>query len=168
MTMNIPLRREDVSDMTGVRTSPGAVSKGATRVEIGLSAAIVSVCRDEPMIMCVPTNVDGALVDVLPSGPFSPTEHRTLDTGLRTWVAEQTDLDLGYVEQLYTFGDRGRHAQPFDQTPHTVSIGYLALTRQPLESDDAQDGAVWKSWYDFFPWEDWRQKGRLPLTPVFP
>ncbi|MEO0672258.1 MAG: NAD regulator [Pseudomonadota bacterium] len=150
--------------MTGVRTSPGAVSKGATRVEIGLSAAIVSVCRDEPMIMCVPTNVDGALVDVLPSGPFSPTEHRTLDTGLRTWVAEQTDLDLGYVEQLYTFGDRGRHAQPFDQTPHTVSIGYLALTRQPLESDDAQDGAVWKSWYDFFPWEDWRQGKPALLT----
>ena len=43
----------------------------------------------------------------LPSGPLQ-SQHRTLEMGLRTWVAEQTQLTLGYVEQLYTFGDRDR------------------------------------------------------------
>ena len=42
-----------------------------------------------------------------PPGPLQ-SEHRTLEMGLRTWVAEQTQLTLGYVEQLYTFGDRDR------------------------------------------------------------
>ena len=45
--------------------------------------------------------------DGLPSGPLQ-SQHRTLEMGLRTWVAEQTQLTLGYVEQLYTFGDRDR------------------------------------------------------------
>src|SRR3546814_1000113 len=37
--------------------------------------------------------------DALPFGPFEPEHHRTLDSGLRRWVQEQTGLDLGYVEQ---------------------------------------------------------------------
>jgi hypothetical protein len=41
-----------------------------------------------------------------------------------------------------------------------VSIGYLALTRL-ANARDMQRGA-WRSWYDFFPWEDWR-KGRPPI-----
>ena len=46
---------------------------------------------------------DGAL----PSGPFE-FAHRSLQTGLRAWVEAQTGHPLGYVEQLYTFADRGR------------------------------------------------------------
>jgi len=76
---------------------------------------------------------------------------------LRAWVRQQTGLDLGYAEQLYTFGDRGRHAEPGDVGPHVVSIGYLALT-QAKSSLEVQHGA-WRSWYHYFPWEDWR-KGR--------
>jgi hypothetical protein len=48
---------------------------------------------------------------------------------LRSWVKEQTFLDLGYVEQLYTFGDRGRHLVKPEDGPRVVSVGYLALTR---------------------------------------
>ena len=47
--------------------------------------------------------------DALPFGPFDPAHHRTLESGLRKWVGEQTKFDLGYTEQLYTFGDKGRH-----------------------------------------------------------
>ncbi len=79
---------------------------------------------------------------------------------MRSWVAEQTGLDLGYVEQLYTFGDRGRHAEPADVSPHIVSIGYLALT-EASHAHDIQRG-TWRSWYHYFPWEDWR-KGRPEL-----
>jgi hypothetical protein len=125
-------------------------------VEIGLNAAIVAVVDDEPVALVVREEQDGAgASDGLPFGPFTPREHRTLERGLRAWVAEQTGVELGYVEQLYTFGDRGRHAEPGDVGPHVVSIGYLALT-EGSRIRDVQRG-TWRSWYHFFPWEDWRR-----------
>lgn len=125
-------------------------------VEIGLNAAIVSVHNDEPVVLVVRENAGSQdAFDSLPSGPFSPVEHRTLEIGLRSWVREQTGLDFGYVEQLYTFGDRGRHAQADDRDPHVVSIGYLALTY--IDSIEELQGGTWRSWYHFFPWEDWRR-----------
>jgi hypothetical protein len=121
------------------------------RIEIGLNAAIVAVHDQQPLILVV--------ADALPFGPFDPLSHRTLEAGLRAWVAEQTALKLGYVEQLYTFGDRGRHSLPGDAGPHVLSVGYVALTRQSEEASAAisRAGAVWRPWYDFFPWEDWRE-----------
>jgi hypothetical protein len=112
------------------------------------------VIDDEPVVLVIRNEGDPSGVDGLPFGPFSPVAHRTLESGLRTWVEEQTGLGLGYVEQLYTFGDRGRHAEPSDPM-HVVSIGYLALT----EAGHARDLAhgSWRSWYQYFPWEDWRK-----------
>ena len=66
-----------------------------------LVAVLVAVTDGEPKIMTIAN--DGAL----PSGPFE-FAHRSLQTGLRAWVEAQTGHPLGYVEQLYTFADRGR------------------------------------------------------------
>ena len=124
-------------------------------VEIGLNAAILAVRDNEPQVLVVRPEGEARIgIDALPFGPFSPLEHRKLESGLRAWVSEQAGVELGYVEQLYTFGDRGRYAQPGDAVPHVVSIGYLALTRLSDEAP-ARRGA-WRSWYDYFPWEDWR------------
>ncbi len=144
----------------------------AGAVEIGLTAAVVSVTGHEPMVLTVREGKGETASDGLPSGPFTPLDHRTLEIGLRSYVASQTGLDLGYVEQLYTFGDRGRHANPGDAGPHVVSIGYLALTGylepEAVEQGQAERGQVvsgddglragisWRSWYDYFPWEDRR------------
>lgn len=124
-------------------------------IEIGLNAAIVAVIDDEPVVLVIRSDEGNGATDGLPFGPFSPVAHRTLESGLRSWVEEQTGLGLGYVEQLYTFGDRGRHAQPDDPSAHVVSIGYLALT-EAGHARDLQNGA-WRSWYQYFPWEDWRK-----------
>jgi hypothetical protein len=122
-----------------------------TAIEIGLTAAIVTVDGDEPMTL---TAGDGAALIGLPSGPFDPLAHHTFEIGLRSWVKQQTGLAVGYVEQLYTFGDRGRHD---DRGPHVVSVGYLALTRMPDSAAAlAATGAGFTPWYRFFPWEDWR------------
>jgi len=120
-------------------------------VSIGLSAAIVSVVEDTPNVLVVH---QGKSDDALPFGPFDPIAHRTLESGLRNWVGEQTLLDFGYAEQLYTFGDRGRHTLNPGEGPRVVSVGYLALTRQcgALKAPDT----LWRGWYRFFPWEDWR------------
>jgi hypothetical protein len=124
-------------------------------IAIGLTAAIVAVETDEPLILLAAGS--GSEATGLPFGPFNPVDHRTFEIGLRAWVEAQTGLRLGYVEQLYTFGDRGRHSGPDDSGPHVVSIGYLALTRMPGHGDALRAaGAGFQPWYRFFPWEDWR------------
>ncbi len=124
-------------------------------VEIGLNAAIVAVADSEPVVLVIQGEPDVAgATDGLPFGTFSPIEHRTFEIGLRAWVLKQTGLELGYAEQLYTFGDRGRHAEPGDVGPHVVSIGYLALTQ--AKGTLKPDRGTWRSWYHYFPWEDWR------------
>src|SRR6266581_5454945 len=105
-------------------------STALTPIEIGLTAAIVTLEGDEPAILVPRDGGSTGPSARLPSGPFDPLAHRTFEIGLRAWVEAQTGLAVGYVEQLYTFGDRGRHARP-DDTAHMVSIGYLALTRLP-------------------------------------
>lgn len=131
-------------------------------LEIGLAAAVVAIVDEEPAVLTVPRRVGATTADALPFGPFDPLRHRTLELGLRGWVEAQTALRLGHVEQLYTFGDRGRHARPGDTGPHVVSIGYLALTRLaggaegPAGRALAASGAEFRPWYDHFPWEDWR------------
>ena len=137
-----------------------------TPIEIGLTAAIVAMngqvngpvngqtSSSEPLILTAAGD-DG--LTGLPFGPFDALRHRTFEIGLRAWVEEQTGLRLGYVEQLYTFGDRGRHAQPGDTEVHVASIGYLALTRVTDEAIRAP-GATFAPWYRFFPWEDWRRQ----------
>jgi hypothetical protein len=128
-----------------------------TPIEIGLTAAIVIVETDEPFILVAGGSGSGEKLRGLPFGPFDPRKHRTLEIGLRAWVQAQTALAVGYVEQLYTFGDHGRHTNPGDGEPHMVSIGYLALTRTPENVAALRAaGASFEPWYRFFPWEDWR------------
>lgn len=133
---------------------PGRLTE--SHIEIGLNAAIVSIRDHQPQVLVVrDTDASGQGWDTLPFGPFSPTTHRTFEIGLRRWVSEQTGLDLGYAEQLYTFGDRGRHARPGDVGAHIVSVGYLALI--PGGAELSATGAGWNPWYLHFPWEDWRR-----------
>lgn len=128
-----------------------------TPIEIGLTTAIVALRGEEPLVLVSGEVGNKDAPAGLPSGPFDPIAHRTFEIGLREWVAAQTALSIGYVEQLYTFGDRGRHARVSDTGPHVVSIGYLALTRMPEDVSALRAaGAGFQPWYRFFPWEDWR------------
>ena len=124
-------------------------------IVVGLNAVILSAHGDSPQVLTVPSD-SGA--DGLPFGPFDPDKHRTFEIGLRRWVAQQARFELGYVEQLYTFGDRGREAPLADLAAaggsRVVSVGYLGLTPDPKPLPEG--GGVWRDWYRYFPWEDWR------------
>jgi hypothetical protein len=132
-------------------------------LRIGLNAAIVAVTNRTPSILAVPASPGQGPADGLPFGPFDPVRHRTFEASLRSSVESQTALNLGYVEQLYTFGDRGRQMHSDEArdegSPHLVSVGYLALTRADAENPEAlhATGARWRDWYELFPWEDWRE-----------
>ena len=126
------------------------------QIEIGLNAAIVAMIDRAPKLLVV--EEERSSPHALPFGPFDPNRHRTMEMSLRATVEAQTALELGYIEQLYTFGDRGRYEKAVTGGRHVVSVGYLALTRTDAE-DTARfkaAGAVWRDWYGFLPWEDWR------------
>jgi hypothetical protein len=139
------------------RPARAAPSDG-NAVIIGLNACVVAMAGDAAHVLTVRAPQGP---DALPFGPFEPQGHRTLDLGLRSLVEAQTQVSLGYVEQLYTFGDRGRHTLKAGEGPRIVSVGYLALTR-PQDIDLARTTARWRRCYDFFPWEDFR-RGRPAL-----
>ncbi len=130
---------------------------------IGLSVVIVGYSNGTPQIL---TNPSADEVAALPFGAFDPDRHRTFELALRGWVKEQTGYQLGYVEQLYTFGDRNRESMATNlfETPagtRIVSVGYLALTPQAQYIPEGSE-ARWHGWYQHFPWEDHRS-GRPPI-----
>lgn len=127
-------------------------AKPRDHITIGLSAVVVAVSGDEPKVLAVRSAGEPAAA--LPSGPLEP-QHRTLETGLRAWVEAQTRQGLGYVEQLYTFGDRDRQSTRAATLSRVLSVGYLALAREARPAGPS--GAVWCDWYRYFPWEDWRR-----------
>jgi hypothetical protein len=112
-------------------------------VKADLIAVVVAMNNSVPCVLTIPQ------ANALPSGPFE-LAHRSLQSGLRGWVEQQTGHPLGYIEQLYTFADRDR----IGAEERAISISYLALT----QIEDAVTAArrSWASWYDYFPWEDHR------------
>jgi len=120
---------------------------------IGLNAVIVAVTDEVPRILTV-TRPEHSPSVALPFGPLDPVADRTLERGLRNWVSTQTGLELGYVEQLYTFGDRNRDPGEREGAPRVLSVAYLALVREERVSGDLE--ARWSDVYRFLPWEDWR------------
>jgi len=120
-----------------------------TDTVVNLLGVIVAVTDGTPRILVV--DDDGEIA--LPNGPFVPADHASLEDGFQQLIEEQAGLDLYYVEQLYTFGNRFRTADEIDGGPRTLSVAYVALTHEdevPLKS------ARWADCYEFLPWEDWR------------
>src|SRR5215813_14606317 len=134
-------------------------------ISVGLSAVIVSVLGDEPMVAVVPNRGAHASDAALPCGPFSPRQHKTLEAGLRFWVRQQTGIELGVARQICTLGGcESPHEGLGAQDPPVVSVCYLA----PVRPDQCNDtgGATWQSWYAYFPWEDWRRGKPQCLSEV--
>jgi hypothetical protein len=136
-------------------------------VVIGLSAVVVAIQADDAVVLTV--RPPGASQEGLPFGPFDPRGHRTFELAMRAFVTEQTRFTLGYVEQLYTFGDKGRDAPLADMGDESrdhgrvISVGYLALATAAV--DTHAPGSEWRPWSRFFPYEDWRE-GRPPALAL--
>jgi hypothetical protein len=133
---------------------------------VGLNAVIIAVTDEQPRVLTVslpegtpieggtPTSEPGKRVqDALPTGPLDPTGDRTLELALRRWVRTYAGIELGYVEQLYTFGDRFRDPREREGGPRVVSAAYLALVREVRPATGL--AARWRNVYQYFTWEDW-------------
>jgi hypothetical protein len=138
-------------------------SRRGAALSIGLGAVIVAASEHEPRVLTIRHAVpNGDPVEALPAGPLE-AEHRTLELGLRSWVERQTSQRLGYVEQLYTFGDRDRLVGANAAANPALTVAYLALVREMRPAGSAE--AVWQNWYRYLPWEDWRD-GRPASLPA--
>lgn len=117
-----------------------------------LIAVLAAVTAGRPRVMTI------GLGGGLPSGPLE-SGHHSLQAGLRAWIEEQTHHPVGYLEQLYTFADRGR-APEAGQSARRIAISYLGLVQEQSVMGGTQ--SEWHDWYDYLPWEDHRD-GRHPL-----
>jgi hypothetical protein len=126
-------------------------------VAVALTGAVLAVRAAEPVVAVI--SAERAGDESLPCGTFLPGEHRTLEGGVRSWVHAQTGVELGFLEQLCTLGTRTGIG-----LPHVVSVSYLALVG-PQQCND-RTRATWRSWYSFFPWEDWRNGRPDCLTEI--
>jgi len=147
--MTTPVRQD-----TGARSASGHVRTAPVpeAVAVGLAAAILAVRADEPMVAVRP-GTDGArpAEDALPCGLFSPSQHDSLEAGLRNWVQRQAGVELGAVRQICTFASQdGRAASNHP----VVAVSYLGLVSPDGCSQAGPAG--WRRWYAYFPWEDWR------------
>jgi hypothetical protein len=136
-------------------------------VVIGLSAVVVGITDGEAAVLTV--RPPDSELEGLPFGPFDPGGHRTFELAMRAFVTEQTRFNLGYVEQLYTFGDKGRDAPLADMgagapASRVISVGYLALA--PAAVDTHAPDSQWRPWSRFFPYEDWREGRPAALGPI--
>lgn len=125
------------------------MSEYQTDTVVDLLGVIVAVTDEVPRVLVVGHDEAPAL----PNGPFDPAGHVGLEHGFRSMIESQAGLDLYYVEQLYTFGNRYRTHTEIAGGPRTLSVAYIALTS---EGDLPRRGIRWADWYDFLPWEDWR------------
>jgi hypothetical protein len=111
-------------------------------VQLSLEAVIVAVTDDRPRILTVVHEGGPGL----PAGPLA--DDRTLELGMRRLIDEQAALSVGYVEQLYTFGDRDR--SDGSSGDRLIGVAYLVLTREGSTTGE------WLDWYHLLPWEDHR------------
>jgi hypothetical protein len=118
------------------------------RLSLSLDAVIVAVTEGQPRILTA--TPAGSGVPALPSGLLDADGDATLELGLRRWISAQTGLSVGYVEQLYTFGDRERERSA-GGTRH-LSVAYLGLVKEAQPAP----GAAWIDAYRLLPWEDRR------------
>ena len=124
-------------------------------VALSLAAVIVAVTEGQPRVLTVAGTNN---LPAIPSGPLSD-EDATLELALRHWIRDQAGIEVGYVEQLYTFGDRDRG---LSAGWRNVAVGYLALMREAAPAPEA----AWLDWYGLLPWEDHRTGASTLVTDM--
>jgi hypothetical protein len=123
------------------------MDRDASPVMMTLDAVIIAVSHHQPRVLVVER--EGQL-PALPSGALDTDHDVTLELGIRRLIRDQTGLEVGYAEQLYTFGDRDRGAA--DGHERHLSVAYLALVRETAPALEAR----WIDAYELLPWEDAR------------
>ena len=133
-----------------------SVAPAMGTIAVALSAVVLAVRDDEPVVAVLAEGAEPRRRAGLPGGLFCAGEHDSLEAGLRACVEGQTGLSLRQTRQIAAASARPHAGNGDDGALASVvlSISYLALIGP--EQTHAQGGVAWQSWYQYFPWEDWR------------
>src|SRR5262249_8560222 len=136
-------------------TSYADVASDMGAIAVALSAVVLAVNDDEPVVAVLPADGDRVRL-ALPGGRFCAGEHDSLDAGLRAAVERQTGLGLRQTRQIAAAAMRAGpgNGAPTPVAPVVLDISYLALVAPGQVKQ--RSCLSWLSWYQFFPWEDWR------------
>ncbi len=137
----------------------------ASKTDFDLCAVITAVTNDFSPQFLISKNVEKKFS--LPTGTFNSQTDLTLESAMICGVTKTTGLNLSYVEQLYTFGNRYRTTKEINGGNRLISVAYLALVEwSSIDYEKQNKDAKWVDWYSLFPWEDWR-KGRPIILDQF-
>ena len=130
--------------------------KPLTPIEIGLTAAIVAIEGNEPLILTA-SGSDGDKL-ARPCRSARSTRSRTAPSRSACAPGWKSRRDCGSAmsNSSTLSAIAAGIPQAGDTDAHVASIGYLALTRAADNASRAP-GATFEPWYRFFPWEDWRE-----------
>jgi hypothetical protein len=160
--MDLPARQQPSVLLPKVQLQATAAA-AVEPIAVGLNAAVFAVQGDEPVVAVVQARREERGDGALPGGLFSPRQHDSLEAALRFWVKHQTGIELGSARQICTLGGRhGATGEAQSQGLPVVTVCYLALVAPDRVEDS--DGVRWRSWYAYFPWEDWRRGKPACLT----
>ena len=124
------------------------MAKASVASLVNFVGVIIALHNDEPWIL-ITKSEQGEFS--LPTITFDPGTDRTLEIGFRSRIADQFGINLGYAEQLYTFGNQGRNIAKESDGIREISIAYLTLVQHSRVTS-----GEWVKWYDLLPWEDFR------------
>jgi hypothetical protein len=125
-------------------------------VVIALQTLTKPSTPEAPMLLLHQHTLPGGLLEA---------QDQTFERGMRRIIRAQTELTVGYAEQLYTFGDANRQGARHNLSQaarsaldppslRAVSSCYLALVRD----NQALKNSQWQPIYQCLPWEDWRSQ----------
>lgn len=162
--MNSPMRHVESVRHAGAGV-PVLGLPAAEAIALNLCAVVLAVRDHEPRVAVLRSAETGATS--LPCGAFAPSEHPSLKDGLCSIIEREAGLRIKGSQRLCTFGE-GIFQQSHDLVPPSrtqlplVSLCYLALL--PPENAEDSGNLTWASWYDIFPWEDFRNGKPRSLT----
>jgi hypothetical protein len=138
-------------------------------VTVRVTAVVLSVHREQPVVLVTDGDAAAASGLGLPTARFNPAEEPCLESALRKAVHAATGREIDYVEQLLTdYGPLGCSKADTRPAPSAegLSVSYLALAR--ADEIPLSRGARWLKCYELLPWEDFRAGRPAILGQIMP
>ena len=120
---------------------------------VGLNATLFCVEDFKLKVITIPyiTEPDHVKMPALLSGAFNQDSNLTLEKEMRAIIFGLTAMAPDYIEQLYTFADKGRDPRERIYKNRVVSIAYMGVVKSiTLDAHEY----MWEEVYEFLPWED--------------
>ncbi len=113
----------------------------AADVRVTVDSVVMTVQEDTLEVLLIKRKYEPFKTTWALPGGFLETSDKSLEDAVARELYEETNVSNVYLEQLYTFGDKGR-----DPRGRVVTVAYMALIRQEgfeLRTSSEASGVAW-------------------------